>query len=100
MGLIYVSYMKSACYPLAIPEDLLGDVRQTAKETGLSLADAMRQSIRLGLPKLREQLSAEGSLKAFTAEENRLAFKVPNQEFDALEFHCATLNMKVTPFEE
>jgi hypothetical protein len=48
--------MKSETYPLALPPPLLREVRRTAKETGLSLAEAMRQSLRLGLPKLREQL--------------------------------------------
>jgi hypothetical protein len=49
--------MKSETYPLAVPPDLLLEVRRTAKETGLSLAEAMRQSLRLGLPKLRDQLA-------------------------------------------
>jgi hypothetical protein len=49
--------MKSETYPLAVPPDLLTEVRRTAKETGLSLAEAMRQSLKLGLPKLREQLA-------------------------------------------
>ena len=50
--------MKSETYPLALPPPLLKEIRRTAKETGLSLADAMRQSLKLGLPKLREQLHA------------------------------------------
>ena len=49
--------MKSEVYPLHLPADLLGQVRRTAQETGLSLADAMRQSLKLGLPVLREQLA-------------------------------------------
>ena len=97
---MYVSYMKSASYPLAIPEDLLSDVRSAAQETGLSMADAMRQSIRLGLPKLREQLSASARVKPLTAEESRLCYATPNPEFDALEAHCGALLPKVEPFEE
>ena len=50
--------MKSETYPLALPPPLLREIRRTAKQTGLSLAEAMRQSLRLGLPKLREQLSS------------------------------------------
>ncbi|MGH7968639.1 MAG: hypothetical protein ACREIC_07935, partial [Limisphaerales bacterium] len=46
-------------YPLAMPEKLVKEVRKTAKATGLSMADAMRQSMKLGLPKLREQLCLE-----------------------------------------
>src|SRR5882724_4572078 len=62
--------MKS--YPLAMPPELLDQVARTATDTGLSMADAMRQSIKLGLPKLREQLSGH-SLEPFTKEEARRA---------------------------
>jgi hypothetical protein len=82
--------MKTQTYPLAVPSELLREVRQVAKETGLSIADAMRQSMRLGLPKLREQLSAS-HLKPFTEEERRRCWEEPNREFDALEHHCASL---------
>ena len=74
--------MKNETYPLALPPDLLGAARQTAKESGLSLADAMRQSLKLGLPKLREQL-ATLSPKPFTPEEAREAF-APDPEWDAV----------------
>jgi hypothetical protein len=82
--------MKSETYPLAIPADLLGEMRDAARQTNLSMADAMRQSMRLGLPKLLEQLS-RNQLTAFTEEERRLAYRTPNPEFDALEHHCAAL---------
>lgn len=75
--------MKSETYPLAMPTNLLGEVRRTAKETGLSVADAMRQSMKLGLPKLRAQLST-AKAKPMTAEEARRAF-APNPEWDGLE---------------
>ena len=87
---MYVSSMKSATYPLAMPPDLLKEVRHAAKRTNLSIADAMRQSMRLGLPKLLEQLS-RNQLKPFTREERRLAYQTPNPEFDSLEHHCASL---------
>ena len=74
--------MKSETYPLALPPALLGEVRQTAKETGLSLADAIRQSLELGLPKLREQF-ATASLRPFTPEEAREAF-APDPEWEAV----------------
>ncbi|PWU15409.1 MAG: hypothetical protein C5B50_15480 [Verrucomicrobia bacterium] len=67
-----------------MPDDLLREVRRAAKETGLSLADAMRQSMKLGLPKLTEQLSRK-ALKPMTPEECRQCWEVPNPEFDALE---------------
>jgi hypothetical protein len=59
-----------------------GEARQTAKAAGLSLADAMRQSLKLGLPKLREQLATQ-SPKPFTPEEAREAF-APDPEWDAV----------------
>ena len=61
--------MKSETYPLALRSELLDEVRRT----GLSLADAMRQSLRLGLPKLREQLTAAAALAAMRARSTRLS---------------------------
>jgi hypothetical protein len=75
--------MKSETYPLAMPPALLNEVRQTAKETGLSIADAMRQSMKLGLPKLREQLTTTKAAP-MTSDEARRAF-ASNREWDALE---------------
>jgi len=48
--------MKTLQYPLQVPEDLMAQVKKAAKSFDLSQADVMRQSMRLGLPKLREQL--------------------------------------------
>lgn len=48
--------MKSETIPLAMPKDLLGELRRAAKQTNLSMADTMRQSMRLGLDKLVERL--------------------------------------------
>lgn len=66
--------MKTTSYPLAVPDDLLAEIRETAAATGLSLAAAMRQSMKLGLPKLREQLAPTSPLKPFTPAEARRAF--------------------------
>ena len=41
--------------PLAVPEDLAKEIRATARDTGLSQADVMRQSMKAGLPRVREQ---------------------------------------------
>jgi hypothetical protein len=65
-------------------------MRQAAKQTDLSIADSMRQSMRLGLPKLLEQLSGN-QLKPFTEGECHQSYRAPNPEFDALEHHCASL---------
>jgi hypothetical protein len=51
--------MATKPYPLAMPDDLLEEIRAAAAETGLSNADVIRQCVKLGLPKLREQLMAE-----------------------------------------
>ena len=82
--------MKSETYPLALPADLLKEVRKAANETGLSLADAMRQSMKLGLPKLREHLS-DKQLRPLTKEEFRQCWGTPDPEFDDLAAHCASL---------
>ncbi len=52
--------MSSATIPLALPKDLLGEVQSAAKETGLSQQDVMRQSMKLGLPTLRQLLGKPG----------------------------------------
>ncbi|HTL58013.1 MAG TPA: hypothetical protein VL361_20155 [Candidatus Limnocylindrales bacterium] len=88
--------MKNETYPLAMPNDLLDEVRKTAKATGLSMADAMRQSMKLGLPRLREQLSTV-SLKPFTPTEIKAAFK-KDKEWEA--FESAMTNVPISPPEE
>ena len=90
--------MKTDTYPLAVPSDLLVEVRQAAQETGLSMADTMRQSIRLGLPKLKEQLSTN-QLKPFSEEECRQAWgSGSDAEFDALA--AAMVKLPITPPKE
>jgi len=93
---MYDSSMKSDTYPLAMPTDLLNEVRRTAKETGLSMADAMRQSMRLGLPRLRQQLSITAP-KPFTSKEVQRAFK-RDAEWEALE--SAMTSAPIAPPEE
>lgn len=88
--------MKSDTYPLALPPELLREIRQTSKVTGLSMADAMRQSIKLGLPKLREKLS-NNSLSPFTSGEIKAAFK-NDKEWEA--FESAMTNTAASPPEE
>ena len=85
--------MKTDTYPLAVPPDLLGEVRQASLDLGLSMADIMRQSMKLGLPKLREQLSPDPlrKLKPLSKAESRRCYQRPNPEFDELEHHLASL---------
>ena len=74
--------MKIETFPVALQTALLREVRQTAQEAGLSVEDAIQQSLRLGLPKLREQL-AISSLQPFTPQEAKEAF-APEPEWDAI----------------
>ncbi len=85
--------MKGNTYPLAIPPDLLGEMRHASEELGLSMADIMRQSMKLGLPKLREQLSTSPlkGLVPLARDEARICYEESNSEFDALEHHLAGL---------
>jgi hypothetical protein len=86
--------MKSNTYPLAVPSDLLGEVREVSQDLGLSMADTMRQSMKLGLPKLREQSSPDPvkNLKPLSKAEARRCYRKPNREFDTLEHHLANLS--------
>ena|SRR6266478_5492360 len=94
---MYDSSMKSETFPLAMPQDLLKEVRQAAKQTGLSMADAMRQSMKLGLPKLVEDLTMEKlkRIKPLTDEECRRCWQTPNPEFDDLEAAMAKRPIKL-----
>jgi hypothetical protein len=78
----------SSPIPLSMPDDLLAIVRETAQDTGLSQQDVMRQSIKAGLPAVREKFKGERGLKPFTKEEARRAF-APDPEWDKLEAHMA-----------
>ncbi len=79
--------MKTDTYPLAVSPDLLVEVRQASQDLGLSMADIMRLSMKLGLPKLRFQLSLDPlqNLKPLSRAESRRCCRQPNREFDALE---------------
>ena len=70
--------------PLAIPDELQAEIRRTAADTDLSQQDVVRQSITIGLAKVREQHSPAGGLKPFTKAEARAAFG-PDPEWDRLE---------------
>lgn len=85
--------MKTITYPVGLPEDLYGEIKETANQTKLSMADAIRQGLRLGLPKLRETLRPpdNGPLKPFTRDEVRRCWEAPDPEFDKLAAHCAAL---------
>jgi hypothetical protein len=76
--------MAMKTYPLALPDDLYDEVQSAAASAGVAMADAMRQTMKIGLPKFREQHAAAPGLKPFTAAEARAAF-APDPEWDRLE---------------
>jgi len=45
----------SAPIPVSFPDDLLAEVRETARKTHLSQQDVIRQSTKLGMPQLLDQ---------------------------------------------
>ena len=73
----------AATIPLSVPDDLLEEVRETAKQTNLSVQDVFRQSTRLGMPKLREQLSGRVSLAPLSDKKLAASFaKMSAEELD------------------
>ena len=67
-----------------MPDDLLKAVESAASATGLSKQDIMRQSMKLGLPRLRKHLRSERGQRPFTQAESRAAFG-PDPEWERLE---------------
>ncbi len=45
---------QNVTFSIVLPKPMNKELEQAAKETGLIKADVMRQSIKFGLPKLRE----------------------------------------------
>jgi Ribbon-helix-helix protein, copG family len=60
--------MSQVTYPLGMPKELLKEVKHAAKETGLSVADVMRQAIKFGVPRVRQALSREEDFAEAAAE--------------------------------
>ena len=49
-------------WPVAMPGELLDEARRTANDLGLSVSDALRLALELGLPLLRTQRAAKTDL--------------------------------------
>ncbi len=60
--------MSMTTYPLGLPEELMEEVKRTAADSHLSMADAMVQAIKFGLPHVREAVAKESDLSAAAAE--------------------------------
>jgi hypothetical protein len=54
-------------YPLGLPDELMEAVKRTAADTHHSMADVLREAIKLGLPQLREGGARESDLAAAAA---------------------------------
>lgn len=75
---------------LVVPEDLAQGIKEVAELNGLSIAEALRQTIRLGLPKIG---SPRHEAKPLTSAEARIAFG-PDPEWDPLEAAMARIPIK------
>lgn len=45
--------------PLSVPDDLLGEVKETARLTNLSVQDVFHQSVKMAAPVLRQSTRTE-----------------------------------------
>jgi hypothetical protein len=77
--------MASKTIPLAVPEKLGKELKRAAAETGLSMADVMRQSMRLGLPLLSRALSREEDFVEAAADTWEKLGPAPTVNYDALD---------------
>jgi hypothetical protein len=82
---MYDSYMSMKTYPIGLPKELLEEVRRTAKETGLSMADAMRQALKRGLPQVRQAMSREEDMSEVIADTWEKLGPAPRVNWDELD---------------
>jgi hypothetical protein len=81
---MYDSYMGMTTYPLGLSKELLDEVKRTAKETGLSMADAMRQGLKRGLPQVRKAMSREEDMSEAAADTWEKLGPAPTVLYDKL----------------
>jgi hypothetical protein len=55
-------------FPLGLPEELMEEVKRTAANAQLSMAEALCQAIKLGLPQVREGTVKESDFATAAAE--------------------------------
>lgn len=77
--------MKSETIPLLVPGELVEKLRSTAKRTQLSMADVMRQSMKIGLPRLEESLSPLGRVTNVDPLPEAAARKLYSEREDDME---------------
>jgi hypothetical protein len=76
--------MSMTTYPLELPGELMEEVKRTATDTHLSMGDAMRRAVELGLPRVREGESRESDLTEAAAETWDELGPVPTILYDRL----------------
>lgn len=91
--------MKTCMYPVVLKGELLEELRQTAKATGLSVADCIRQGAKLGLPQLREQLAAAQArvtnVNPLPAKVARALYAQPDDDAEAIRLFMAAQSKTV-----
>ena len=83
--------MKTEIYPLALPKEFYGKLRHAAGRTGLSMADVIRQSSKLGLPLLLEQLGSGRvtNVPPLPARTARALYAEPDDDAEAISLFMA-----------
>ena len=80
--------MSQVNYSLGLPKELLQEVKNAAKEIGLSTADVIRHAIKFGVPKVRQAMSVvEGMSETLGDTWERLG-PAPRVNYDALQQMC------------
>ena len=78
--------MPTVIYPLPLNKQLAQQVMQGAKETGLSQAELMRQSLAFGLPKvvgaLRKSLGRLTSVDPLPAKKAKALYRMEDDDFE------------------
>jgi hypothetical protein len=84
---MYDSSMKYTTYPLALPKDYCAELRDAAGKTGLSMADIIRQSSKLGLPLLLQQLGPARitNVLPLPARTARALYAAPDDDAEGIE---------------
>jgi hypothetical protein len=94
---MYVSSMKYMTYPLALPKDYCAELRDAAGKTGLSMADIIRQSSKLGLPLLLEQLGPARvtNVPPLPAKIARALYSEPEEDAEGIKHFMAAQSKSV-----
>jgi hypothetical protein len=83
--------VKTIIYLLVMQAEFLDELRRTAKETGLSTAETIRQSVKLSLPKLLEQMRSGrvANVAPFPNKVARALSSQPHYDADSIQVFMA-----------